>query len=92
MKKFRVVVEQEIEVTLDETKFTQEFMEEFQRGFFPFYSLAEHAEHIGQLQAREIIDLTGRLSEFVEGYGDSAEMGINTRIAAFDSYATEIPT
>ena len=83
MARFTVLVTQEIEVELDEAQFTEEFMEEFRASFFGYSTIEEHAEHIAQLQARGIIDLEGRATEFVEGYGPSEEMGINTRILDF---------
>lgn len=75
-QKFRVLVTQEVEVTLDAAKFDEAFMEEFRESFFPFDELQEHAQHIAQLQARGMIDATPRVGFFIEGYGESKEMGI----------------
>lgn len=86
MRTFRVTVEQIIEVQLDETKFSDEFMKEFRSQFFNFDTLEEHAEHIGQLQAREIIDLSV-MPEFIEGYGPSQDMGIKAQVVRFEAYA-----
>lgn len=74
--KFTVIVEQEVTVELDETKFDEAFMQEFQAGFYPFTDLRDHAEHIAQLQARGIIDADKYAGDFIEGYGPSKEMGI----------------
>lgn len=60
-----------VRVTVDETKFTEAFMAEFRRSFFPFDTIEEHIEHLGQLAAR------GEMrSDFIEGYGPPADMGI----------------
>jgi hypothetical protein len=78
-KAFEIDVTQTIKVTLDTSKFTDAFMEEFRLNFFPFFTLADHAKHIAQLQARGIIDLTTGF-EFVEGYGPADEMGIAAKV------------
>jgi len=70
MKKFKVVVTQFIEVTLDETKFDEQFVEDFKASFFDFQTLEEHAMHLAQLRAR------GVNGEFIEGYGPVKDMGI----------------
>jgi len=65
MKKFRCVVTRtdEYVIELDETVFTEEYMEEFRGVFYPFYSLDDHAEHLAKMQA-----IIGDDS-FIEGYG-----------------------
>ena len=68
----RVRVTQEVTVTVDETKFTPEFMAEFRASFFPFDTLEEHVEHLAQLAARGVADN----GTFIEGYGPAADMGI----------------
>ncbi len=67
----------DVKVTVDETKFTPEFMGEFRNCFYPFDTLDDHIKHLAQLAAREFI--TGPYS-FVEGYGYAEEMGISTEI------------
>jgi hypothetical protein len=69
-------VVQTIRISVDETKFDEQFMEEFRASFFPFHDLVEHVEHIAQLQARGVIDLEFNPNEFIEGYGPANEMGI----------------
>ncbi|WP_068091040.1 hypothetical protein [Novosphingobium rosa] len=76
---FEIDVTQTIKVSLDPAKFTDAFMEQFRASFFPFFTLADHAHHIAQMQARGVIDLTSS-PEFVEGYGPSAEMGIAVQV------------
>lgn len=75
MTKFKVQVTQVIEVELDETKFDEQFGKEFRESFYPFYDLEDHAQHLGQLYARGLVDGFG--DDFIEGYGPSSEMGIS---------------
>ena len=52
----RVVVATEVSVTVDETKFTDEFMDEFRASFYRFFDIDDHIKHLAQLVARGIID------------------------------------
>ena len=70
-----VRVEQIIEVSVDETNFTPEFMAEFNRSFYRFGSIRNHVEHLAQLYARGIVDNRS----FIEGYGWASEFGIKFR-------------
>lgn len=67
-----VYVTLEIEVTLDESKFTPEFEEEFNTTFFMTHSINDHYEHLAQMFARGVCDN----SSFIEGYGLPKDMGI----------------
>lgn len=80
--KFTVQVTQEVEVTLDETKFTPEFMAAFRDCFYDFDSLEDHAEHLAQLEARGICGTN--LDPFIEGYGRASEMGISMQVVDTD--------
>lgn len=73
--KRRLLVTQEIVVSIDTSKFTEEFMEEFRASFYPFMSVGDHMEHIAQLAARGIWS-----EEFVEGYGKPSELGIGVEV------------
>lgn len=64
-----------VDVTLDESKFTETFMEEFRESFFPFFTIEDHRKHLAILYARGVID--GWRDEFIEGYGPASEMGIS---------------
>ena len=71
-QRYEVEFTQFVRVELKPEAFTDDFMEEFRSGFFPFYELRDHAEHIGQLTAREVMnEVTGSVGadQFVEGYG-----------------------
>lgn len=71
--KATVVVTQTIEVEVDETKFTPEFMAEFREHFYNFHTMKEHVGHLGQLYARDLVD---EYTIFIEGYGDVKKLGI----------------
>ena len=68
----QVTVTQTIRVTVDESKFTPEFMREFRQSFYEFDSLDDHIKHLAQLCARGIADDFS----FIEGYGKASDMGI----------------
>lgn len=78
-------VSQNVVVTVDETKFTPEFMAEFRASFYPFRTLDRHIEHLAQLHARGIAEN----NQFIEGYGPANEMGIRFEIES-NSVETEI--
>lgn len=84
MRTFHVEVTQLVEVTLDETKFDEAFLAEFRESFYPFMTVEDHAEHIGQLQARCMIDLEWNGKEFVEGYGPADEFSLRAKVIETD--------
>ena len=75
MSKRMVEVRLLVEVEVDASKFTEEFMTEFRDSFYPFYDVDDHVCHIAQLKARGLLN-----PEFIEGYGPAAEMGIEARV------------
>jgi len=79
-----VAVTIEVEVMVDETKFTEEWMTEFRKTMYNFRTINDHMKHIAQLQAREIINLENHPKEFIEGYGHANEMGISAMIVGQD--------
>ncbi|GAB6043322.1 hypothetical protein [Endothiovibrio diazotrophicus] len=72
-----VEVTQVIEVTVDETKFTPEFLAEFSSYMFPFEDVDEHIKHLAQMHARGLADYP---STFIEGYGEAKDMGIKFKV------------
>lgn len=74
MTTFTIEYTQLVVVTLDETKFTEEFMREYRESFYEFRSIEDHARHIAQLDARGMFD-----REFEEGYGNPDDMGIKSK-------------
>jgi len=70
----KVLVTQEIEVTVDETKFSEKFMQEFRDSFYQFDDLDAHIKHLAQLEARGFVPFD---NSFIEGYGWSKDMGIS---------------
>jgi len=77
-----------VEVEIDESQFTPEFMEAFRASFFPFHTLEDHIEHLAQLQARGAI---GWIDSFVEGYGRLDKMGIKLSDPADDMETRVLP-
>jgi len=72
MKTFEVEVTRIVKVTVDETKFTPEFLKKFASYMYDFDCIEDHAEHIAELAAREMLD-----TDFIEGYGDPNDFGID---------------
>jgi hypothetical protein len=72
-------VTQGVEVEVDESKFTPEFMEEFRESFFPFDTIDDHREYLAELYARG--GISGFPTEFIEGYGPAKDFGISLKIA-----------
>jgi len=66
-----------VEVTVDETKFTEKFMEDFRSYMMPYETLDDHIEHLGYM---EVIGGFTNFDRFLEGYGDIDEMGIKTKV------------
>jgi hypothetical protein len=67
-----VLVTQFVDVTIDETKFTDDFIKEFKEVFYDFEDIDEHIKNLAQLYARGVYDN----GDFIEGYGDAKNMGI----------------
>lgn len=80
---FSVEVRSIVKVTLDGSKFDRAFMAGFCDSFFPCFTLSDHAEHIAQLAAREVLD-----ENFTEGYGPLKDMGIKADVEAVETEAT----
>lgn len=94
MRTFTVEVVQTVEVTLDEEKFTPEFMEGFNSTITDFggtdddleYALEEHAKHLAWVHATGVENLSWvRVPPFVEGYGPLDELGISALTRDTDS-------
>lgn len=81
-----VEVTQTIQVTVDETKFNEEFMAGFREIITGFTTLDEHIKHLAQLKARGFIDWD---DTFVEGYGPINKMGIKLEFEDGDESIVE---
>ena len=81
--KVNITVEQGVTVTLDEAKFTPEFMAEFRESFYAFNTVQEHAEFLAQMAARGLINPT---AAWVDGYGYLLHMGIDIDITYTEVY------
>jgi len=81
-----VAVTQYVTVTIDESKFTPGFLQEFGEGFYQFDNIDEHIEHLAQLTARALYPETKFWTDtFIEGYGPAQDMGIETSINSRDT-------
>ena len=76
--RYTVTVSQLVDIDLDESKFTPEFIEEYKNSFYPYTDIEDHAGHLAQLCAR------GLLGEFVEGYGTAKDFGIKAEVVDSD--------
>lgn len=70
-----------LEVEVDETKFTPEFMSEFRESMYDFDTIDDHIEHLAQMYARGVFDA---FTNFIEGYGAPDDMGIKANIQDAD--------
>lgn len=75
--KRKVQVVFEVEVTVDESKFTPEWLADWRESFYSFHSVEDHIEHIAQLAARDALQ-----QNFTEGYGPLADMGIEASVVS----------
>lgn len=67
------LVTQTIEVAVDESKFTAEFMDQYRKDFYYFESIDDHIKHLAQMYARGIVH---EFTKFIEGYGNPQDMAI----------------
>jgi hypothetical protein len=64
-----------VEVEVDETKFTDQWLADWRKAFYQFGSIEDHIEHIAQLAARDLLN-----PPFTEGYGPLSDMGISAKV------------
>lgn len=83
MSKRTVEVTFFVEVEMDDSKFTPEFMSEFQQTMFNYDTLDEHAEYLAWLAVRGLLD-----EDFTEGYGPLKDMGIKIVFSEGDTVIT----
>ena len=73
MKRFQVEVVQTFDVKVDESKFTEQFMADFRKSFYEFYTIDDHIKHLAQLYARGLVT---PFTRFIEGYGAPEDFGL----------------
>ena len=76
IKKFKVTVTQIVEVELDDSKLNDDFNKEFSATMWDVDCLQDHANHIGQMEARDLIGSDG----FLEGYGDLKKLNCKAQV------------
>lgn len=85
MKKFEVEVIRTVTVELDETKFTEEFLDEFSKYISPSIDdLLTHVEHLAWAFAAGRVDNR----QFIEGYGHTEDFCI--RFEELDDFVSDI--
>jgi len=71
-KTVEVVITKEIEVEIDETKFDDKFMKEFNKHFYKMPTIEDHIKNLAEMKAREIYSGYN----YFEGYGNLTHMNI----------------
>lgn len=82
-----IEVTQTIVVTVDESKFTPEFMANFNRHFFDCETIEDHIAFIAKSYAMGVVTHNG---DFLEGYGVLRDFGINVKRDTAETEATEL--
>ena len=77
-----IQVTQTIEVTVDETKFTDEFMREYREYFYDFDDIDDHLRFLASQEAQGFVS---HGSAFIEGYGPMNEMGISFNTTSLET-------
>jgi hypothetical protein len=81
-KSLNIAILKTVEVTVDESKFTDEFLLSFRERFYDsIRTVDDHIRHIAQMYARDLYD---GFTTFVEGYGELKDMGISVRVTDED--------
>lgn len=78
IRKFKCEVTQitDVEVEINDEQIDEQFMSEFREYMYPFVTIDDHARHLAQLKARELIGSDG----FVEGYGPLKDLNMSVKI------------
>lgn len=71
-----ILVEHSIDVTVDESLFTDEFIEAFKKSLYPLDDIQEHIEHIALCMAKGVIHSD---RDFLEGYGILRDFGVTIK-------------
>jgi hypothetical protein len=77
-----VILTSYVDIEVDETKFTDEFMVDFRQSFYEFNTLDDHLAHLARLADGNNFYL---LSKFIEGYGEPDDFGIKIHGINYDS-------
>ncbi|WP_057465582.1 hypothetical protein [Pseudovibrio sp. POLY-S9] len=73
MARYRVEMKSTVLMDIDESKFTDEFMEQYRQLIDPGFSeVRDHADLLAYLNLREIAEN----GSFIEGYGDLKQQGV----------------
>lgn len=72
----KVTVEQDLEITVDESRFTPEFLQGFKESFYPCETIEDHVEFIAESFAQGVVRSD---ADFLEGYGVLRDFGIRVK-------------
>lgn len=75
-----------VDVEVDETKFTPQWMASFRDSFYGYRTVEEHIAHLATLEARDALSWT-----FIEGYGPPKSMGIRAKVESVDAEVLDAP-
>lgn len=75
MKKI-VEIKHTVEIEVDESKFTEKFMEEYRQYICQLYTVEEHMENLVSYYCYPNFPYEFDKSEFVEGYGKLYDLGV----------------
>ena len=89
-KTYYVTLEYVVDVEVDETKFTDQFMEEYSISITKRTTIDEHMQNLAIMYARGLIDYYPFPDAFIEGYGKMSEMGIKLDLEFRDTEVREI--
>jgi hypothetical protein len=72
-----VAVTHYVDVQVDETKFTEEFMSNYREYMYEFDSIDDHIRYLARLAVEGYVDEFDKSDKFIEGYGPQHEFGIS---------------
>ena len=75
-KRFKVVITQEVEVEVDETKFTQEFLDNFSNPFHKISNLQRHMQYLAVACVHDDKQVLRDSDTRIESYGPAKDLGI----------------
>lgn len=85
MNTSNIIVHQNFEITLDESKFTPEFIKVFKESFYNLNTFKEHRDNIAKAYSMGFIRYP---NYFFEGYGN-LEKSFGFKIKTLDTWVEE---
>jgi len=79
-----IEVTQTVQVSIDETKLTPDWMADFRRSFYNYHVVDDHLKHLAHLEACGVTYLPHVNNTFIEGYGNANDLGIRAAVMDAD--------